>query len=117
MRVQARVHFIDDWQGESVWLKLDGQTVWIKEHKWCNQLIETMCRPRRDDDAEDQGFTLNVCGDPNFPDQLSVQVDGTVTHSSDELKVTFGSNVREGEGEDSSRVATWGVDDVRVHVM
>lgn len=38
VRVQARVHFIDNWQGESVYLKVGDNLVWTQSHFWCDQV-------------------------------------------------------------------------------
>ena len=110
MRVRARVHFFDDWQGEAVYMKLDGETVWTQQHRWCDELLETVCRPRDEDDPNDGALAINACGHKEFPDRLSVQMDVVVPHAADAAKITFGANVQ-------SEDASWGVDDVMVFVI
>lgn len=113
--IKARVHFFDAWVGESVYMAVaDGKgstmhKVWSRGHRWCDKLLSTLCAPKR----EDGGTSLNVCGDPRFPDTLSVPVQASVTHSAEQLTVTFGSTLSH---EVSGEGPSWGVDDVRIWI-
>jgi hypothetical protein len=60
VRVQARVHFIDKWGGELVYMEVDGGRKWSESHTWCSQLFESNCQPIA-------GKTIDSCGDSNFP--------------------------------------------------
>eukprot|EP00466_Bigelowiella_natans_P004838 jgi/Bigna1/135061/aug1.27_g9769 len=78
IRLVATVHFVDDWQGETAYLKVDGSIVWTQSHteRNSNQL-------------------MNICGKVRYPDsKFSVPIDVTIPHSSPSMKVTFGSNLR-----------------------
>ena len=138
--IQARVHFLDAWAGQAVYMAVSGANnrysdalllfdwhgcfdslltrycfalptswcstqhkVWSRAHRWCDKVIEsastqlpslsilqqllvsnsplcclllrqllpTLCSPR----SEDGGTSLNVCGNPRFPDTLSVPLE------------------------------------------
>jgi hypothetical protein len=101
LRIKGRVHFIDEWKGEMVYLKMNGDIVWTKNHKWCKKILTTLC--------EDKG--VSVCGNPSFPDTLSVPIDVVVSHSGTKLELAIGSNVKSGDG------ATWGFDDLQIFIM
>lgn len=36
--MRARFHFFDKWEGESAFLKLDGQAVWTQSYQWCDEV-------------------------------------------------------------------------------
>lgn len=101
LRIKGRVHFIDEWKGEMVYLKMNGDIVWTKNHKWCKKILTTLC--------EDKG--VSVCGNPSFPDTLSVPMDVVVSHSGTKLELAIGSNVKSGDS------ATWGFDDLQIFIM
>jgi len=109
VRVKARLHFFDDWNGEIVYLKIGGNIVWSKAHKWCNKIITTMCAAG-EGEHEAGNPTISICGNPHFPDTLSVPLDAIVSHTGVELEVAVGSNVK-------SAQATWGMDDLEIYIM
>ena len=115
VKIEARFHFIDAWEGESAYLKLDGNIVWAESHRWCDKLITTICQPRSSEDKESTALTIDVCGHPDFPDRLSVPIVSSISHNEDTIKVSFGSNL---DLSDKNRDAvSWGVDDVRIYVL
>ena len=57
----ARVHFFDEWAGESLFLKADGQTRWTRAHTWCSRVFSSTCTK----------YGLDTCG-RDIPDKLSV---------------------------------------------
>jgi len=103
VRVRARVHFIDDWQGEMVALQLDGRTVWAQAHEWCPGFQKWMCTK----------FGVDTCG-RDTPDRLSVKAEVTIVHSATSLDVAFASSLP--AGTDACR-SSWGVDDVSVELL
>jgi len=102
VRIRARVHFFDDWDGESLAIHLDGTTVWSRSHKWCPGFLKWMCLK----------YGVDSCG-RDTPDQLSTKAEIAIPHSSSRLKLAFGSNFP--VGSDACR-ASWGVDDVSIEL-
>lgn len=102
VRIRARVHFFDDWNGESVAIQVDGRTVWARAHSWCPGFLKWMCLK----------YGVDSCG-RDTPDQLSSKAEATVAHTGSTMKLSFGSNLA--VGSDACR-ASWGVDDVSIEV-
>lgn len=76
VRIVATVHFLDDWQSETAYLKIDGNYVWTQSHSETNS------------DSK-----LNVCGQ-SYPDsKFSVGIDVTIPHTANTLNAVFGSNL------------------------
>jgi len=103
IRVRARVHFLDKWEGESVALVADGNTVWTRSHHWCPGFQTWMCRH----------YGISSCGH-DTPDRLSVKVEATFAHSTPLLDLAFTSTLP--AGTDPCTVS-WGVDDVSVELI
>lgn len=77
VRIQASAHFIDDWQGETAYLKINDNVVWTDTH----------------DQRASRG-QFSVCGSPSYPEsRLTVPIDVTFPHKSQKLKVSFGSTL------------------------
>jgi len=80
IRVQASVHFIDDWQGETAYLKAQDAYLWTESH-----------------DQRNSATKFSVCGSDLYPEsRFLVPVDVTQTHGSDSFSLSFGTNVEEG---------------------
>jgi hypothetical protein len=103
LRIRARVHFIDRWQGESVILSADGQSVWSQSHSWCTGFLEQMCIKHG----------VDSCG-KSTPDRLSVRAEATLNHNSPTLEIAFASSLPKGTDACQS---SWGVDDVSLEVI
>mmetsp|Transcript_106900 Transcript_106900/g.297692 ORF Transcript_106900/g.297692 Transcript_106900/m.297692 type:complete len:278 (+) Transcript_106900:183-1016(+) len=103
VRVRARIHFIDDWNGELVAMQVDGQTVWAQSHEWCPGFEQWMCSK----------FGVDACG-RGTPDRLSVKAEASLVHSSSTLDVAFVSSLA--AGTDACRTS-WGIDDVSVELL
>lgn len=58
IQVTARVHFFDKWLGEALVMKMDGKPVWVRQYKWCTEVLKTQC----------QKHGVDACG-TNFPDK------------------------------------------------
>ncbi|GFE54248.1 hypothetical protein BaOVIS_016520 [Babesia ovis] len=96
IRVTGRVHFFDQWEGESLNIKADGATVWSQSHNWCPSVSNTECIK----------YGIDSCGQ-EYPDRLSVHYDISLPHKSDTLALEFNSTL---EAEPCQ--ASWGIDDV-----
>jgi len=105
LRVEARVHFLDKWEGESVYLKIDGQVVWSERWTWCDKLLVNLCVPGT---AAAPTATIDSCG-REYPDRLSFPLIVTLFHSGEELELSFGSTLAA-----NTTDASWGVDDLRL---
>jgi len=93
-RIVATVHFVDDWQGETAWLKLDNNYSWT----------ETL-------DQKVAGSQINVCGRNNFPEsKFASTLDITIEHSAEKLHVQFGANLENGSE------AHFGVSSVQIYL-
>jgi hypothetical protein len=131
VRIQARVHFLDKWEGEFVHMSVGEDKKWTKSHEWCSQIFESSCQPGN-------GKTIDVCQDSNFPDLLSVPVDVSFRHvdesgaTPEKMQLFFGGDFSRDttctsdddcdgakcdKGQCINAEATWGLDDVRVYVM
>jgi hypothetical protein len=103
VKVTARVHFLDRWEGEAVTLSVDGRTVWSQSHDWCPGFMHWMCSK----------YGINTCG-RDFPDRLSSKVEVTILHTGPELGLTFGSSLAPST---DPCYTSWGVDDVSVEII
>eukprot|EP00945_MAST-04E_sp_MAST-4E-sp1_P001262 g1262.t1 len=130
IRVTARVHFLDMWEGEAVYMKTNGGVKWSKSHRWCTEFPQKKCEPSS---IIDNG-ALDTCGDPNFSDSLSQPVDVIFrTEGKGAVTLEFGGLLTTGqkctgksdcdknsfecvEGMCTNTKATWGVDDVRIFI-
>eukprot|EP00939_MAST-03C_sp_MAST-3C-sp1_P004995 g4995.t1 len=95
IRITARVHFLDQWNGEVAYLRSDDRVVWADTAKSLNL----------------PGDAGNVCGGPFADSRISVPVDVTFRHVKSEVELTFGSSLQGNPCEKS-----WAVDDVVVYV-
>jgi len=90
-RIQATAHFIDDWQGETAYMKIGNSIVWTDAH----------------DQRASRG-NFNVCG-MKYPDsKFSVPIDITIPHTGAQLKVSFGSTL------DNTAMANFGISSLSV---
>lgn len=92
IRLQATVHFVDDWQGESAYMKIDDHYVWTTSH-----------------DQRSARGSINVCGNGKFSEsKFTVPIDVTLKHSGKKLKVSFGSTL------DNTAIAAFGMSSLTV---
>lgn len=103
VRVSARVHFIDKWEGDSVSLLVHGKPVWSESHNWCPCFLKWMC----------EKYGVDSCG-RDTPDRLSVKVEAAFPHSGPTLDLAFNSSLAVGT---DPCYQSWGVDDVSVELM
>jgi len=77
VQLEATVHFVDDWQGETAYLKIDDEYAWTKTHG--QDII---------------GHSLNVCGSPLYGEtSFTISVDIAVWNTNKELKIEFGTTL------------------------
>lgn len=103
VRVRARVHFIDKWNGEAISLLVHGQPVWSQSHNWCPSFLKWMC----------EKYGVDSCG-RDTPDRLSVRAEAVFAHSSPMLQIGFNSSLPIGT---DPCYQSWGVDDVAIELM
>ena len=130
VRITARVHFLDMWEGEIMYLKTDNGLKWSKSHTWCTEFPEKKCQPT----SVIETGALDSCGDPNFSDTLSIPVDVTFpSEGKNAVTLEFGGVLTDGntcktkkdcaknsfecnQGFCVNTKATWGIDDVRIFI-
>jgi hypothetical protein len=95
VRVRARFHFLDQWDGESAYMKVNKKYVWTDVH----------------DSMGDDDGAINLCGGDAGDGRMAVPVNVVVEHTDSTLEVAFGSSLDEHACEES-----WGVDDVELLV-
>lgn len=103
VRVRARVHFIDKWEGESVSLLVHGKPMWSESHDWCPCFLKWMC----------EKYGVDTCG-RNTPDRLSVKAEAVFAHTGPSLDIAFNSSLAVGT---DPCYQSWGVDDVSIELM
>lgn len=98
IKVAARYHFIDNWQGETAFLKLDGEHVWTQGHGPVNP-----------------AHGIEMCGSSKFKEtKFSAPVEVSQAHTNSMLEVSFGSTSHDENDDPCSR--SFGVDDVMIYV-
>jgi len=71
LRIRGTAHFIDDWAGETAYLKVGPHIVWTDSH-----------------DVKSAVGTMNVCGDSTVPEsKFSVVIDVTLPHTADSVQL------------------------------
>jgi len=103
VRISARVHFIDNWNGEAVLLVADAAPVWSHAHSWCPLFLEWMCTKHG----------IDSCG-RDTPDHLSVKAEAVLEHNASTLDMAFTSNLPHGT---DPCYTSWAVDDVSLELL
>ncbi|PFH36343.1 hypothetical protein BESB_045350 [Besnoitia besnoiti] len=94
LRVKATFHFIDAWAGETAFMRLSIGEHGKLTHVWAE---------RHSQDMEQEA--VNVCGGAVGEGKFAVPIDVSVSHSSDNVTVGFGTTMQEDDPFDQS----WGV--------
>jgi len=93
IRVTATVHFIDDWQGETGWLKLNDRFVWTESH-----------------DQRNTAGKFSMCGSDLYPEsRFAAPIDIIWKHNEPSLTLALGSNLDEGSD------ARFAVSNIAIH--
>eukprot|EP00824_Muranothrix_gubernata_P024518 TRINITY_DN7251_c0_g1_i1.p2 TRINITY_DN7251_c0_g1~~TRINITY_DN7251_c0_g1_i1.p2 ORF type:complete len:358 (-),score=68.05 TRINITY_DN7251_c0_g1_i1:857-1783(-) len=95
LRVTARYHFIDSWEGETAFLQVDDRVVWMDSHD---------ARP-----GAEKG--LNVCGGSAPEVRFNRPIDVTIPHMDDSVNLSFASTMDKHPCD-----ASFGVDDIMLYV-
>lgn len=95
LRLQARYHFLDSWEGETAFAKIGDKVVWTDVND---------IRGLHPD-------TKSVCGGDHPDSRMSVPIDVTIRHTGNAVDVSFGSTLDEHPCNES-----FGIDDVIVSV-
>jgi len=94
LRIQARYHFLDSWEGETAFAKIGGKVVWTDTND-----IRGIDGP-------------NHCGGSHPDLKLSVPIDVTIRHTGESVDVSFGSTLDEHPCNES-----FGIDDVIISIL
>ena len=98
VRVVAKVHLIDSWENEIAWMSIDDHVVWTTTGLAAGATTKTN--------------TISLCGNPLHSEaSLGVVVDVTVPHTTNTVKINFGTSLDEHECNESL-----GLDDVHLYV-
>ncbi|CAG9314319.1 unnamed protein product [Blepharisma stoltei] len=100
IKVSFNVNFLDRWEGESVYMKLDSNIVWNESYQACNNLHSTLCQYKG----------IDSCGD-DYPDRIGHPVTYSGVHSADSVTLEFSSTL----DRDSCEVS-WGIDDLEIYI-
>jgi len=96
IRLNAKYMFIDSWDGESGYAKIDNSLVWTETYNHADG---------------DSKHGINLCGNQTPERKFGRSVDVTVPHSSDSVTVVFGATTDEHPCDES-----FGVDSVMLFV-
>jgi len=102
VKVKARVHFFDQWEGQSLYLKAGNTIIWTKSWSWCPKHFSQECAKRG----------IDSCGH-SYPDRISAPLEISFSHSLPFLALTFESTL---PSDNDPCVASWGVDDIEVYL-
>jgi hypothetical protein len=95
LRLQAQYHFLDSWENERAWAKINGKTVWT-------------------DTNDIRGLhpsALNLCGGASPDGKFATTVDVVIPHSDGQVEIEFGADLDEHPCDES-----FGIDDVSISV-
>eukprot|EP00743_Colponemidia_sp_Colp-15_P000323 GILK01000374.1.p1 GENE.GILK01000374.1~~GILK01000374.1.p1 ORF type:complete len:295 (-),score=33.87 GILK01000374.1:88-972(-) len=97
LKISAKYHFIDSWEGEAAYAKIDNAYVWIEHHHHAPT-------------GKQQG--IHMCGDGQYKEtRWGVPIDTVVSHTGSSVTVAFGALLDEHPCNES-----FGVDDVTIYV-
>jgi hypothetical protein len=94
VRLQARYHFLDSWEGETAFAKIGDQIVWTDVN-----------------DVRGMYDLKSLCAGEHPDNKLSVPIDVTIRHTGPTVDVAFGSTLDEHPCNES-----FGIDDVIISV-
>merc|ERR1711998_284717 len=92
LRLKLNYHFIDAWEGETAYAKVDHMYVWTDSY-----------------DHNTAKAGINVCGAPAAEAKFAVPIDVVIPHNATSVTVTFGATLDQSPFEQS-----WGVDDIMI---
>jgi hypothetical protein len=90
--VTANVHFIDDWQGETAYVKIDDKVAWMKS-------------------VRSGPTSINICGGSYGEAAFNVPVIAEIAHDDFSLNLSFETNIERDPCD-----VSFGIDNVAVYV-
>lgn len=96
IRITAQYYFIDSWDGESGFMSVDGNKVWVDTYNHA---------------TGDAKHGINVCGNETPERRLRTPIDVTIPHTGDSFNLSFGATTDEHSCDES-----FGIDSVMVFV-
>jgi len=96
IRINAKYMFIDSWDGESGYLKVDNNLVWTESYNHAEG---------------DTKHGINLCGNETPERKFGRSIDVTVPHSAESITLVFGATTDEHPCDES-----FGVDSVMVFI-
>jgi len=106
VRITGRVHFLDNWRGETAYLKVDQAIGWTQSHRTA------------------PGTGLQLCGSERYPEtRMSSPIDIALDHSADAVDLVFGVHSA-AEGAITSLAQehaaacerSFGIDDIAIYI-
>merc|ERR1711898_5506 len=95
VKLVATFHFIDAWEGEYAYARIDDNYVWTDTYT---------------NDASSQ--SVNVCGNDKVGEgRFAVPISVAVPHTSNKVKISFGSTIDQDPADES-----WGLSHVAVYI-
>lgn len=94
LRLKCNYHFIDSWEGETAYAKLDHMYVWTDSH-----------------DHTTAKAGINICGSAAAESKFAVPIDVVIPHNSTSVTVAYGATL-----DGSSFEQSWGVDDIMIYL-
>jgi len=92
LRINAKYMFIDSWDGESGYMKIDGNTVWVESYNHADG---------------DSKKGINICGNPTPERRFGRPIDVTIPHTGSSVTLQFGATTDEHSCDES-----FGIDSV-----
>ena len=104
-KLQASFHFLDGWDEQFAYMKVNGKVVWQKGHSMCSTFSII---PELTDVCLQKG--INACGGEGT-DLMGVEVGHQLEYFSNRIELTFGATL------EKDNDAAWAVDDIRIWVL
>lgn len=98
LKINLNFHFIDKWEGQQAWLKVDDIYLWSETHTWCETEFYSTCAK--------QG--LDTCLE-SYPDKMGVFLTFSIKHTGQQVKITVGTNIPKDKCD-----LHWGIDNVEI---
>ena len=99
IKVNFNFHFIDKWEKQQAYLKIDKAIKWTESYHWCDGLYQSTCMVTG----------VDTCGN-SYPDKMGNLVSYSGQHTSQALNFTVGTNF-----DFEECAATWGIDNVEIY--
>ena len=107
VRVTGNIHFVDRWEGETVFLMLGSKV----KGRGCTEAHYAFTQSF---DTREVSSGIDVCGDATPEGRFSVPFDVVVPHTGSELDVIFGSTLKGASQFDKHGKAWWGVSGLEI---